>query len=106
LGSSFGKVKYLIILTELNPAYLLPQKLQQKTSIYNDESSFSLSTLTQFCDKAFGLGAKQVLDIAQSLYETHKVTSYPRSDCQYLPKSQISDIGSIFKHLEQQHRLK
>lgn len=72
----------------------------------NTPLPFSLSTLTQFCDKAFGLGAKQVLDIAQSLYETHKVTSYPRSDCQYLPKSQISDIGAIFKHLEQQTSLK
>jgi len=72
----------------------------------NTPLPFSLSTLTQFCDKAFGLGAKQVLDIAQSLYETHKVTSYPRSDCQYLPKSQIEDIESIFNHLGQQQELK
>ncbi len=79
---------------------------QKERRKQNAPLPFSLSTLTQFCDKAFGLGAKQVLDIAQSLYETHKVTSYPRSDCQYLPKSQISDIGSIFKHLEQQHSLK
>ena len=79
---------------------------QKERRKQNAPLPFSLSTLTQFSDKAFGLGAKQVLDIAQSLYETHKVTSYPRSDCQYLPKSQISDIGSIFKHLEQQHSLK
>ncbi len=72
----------------------------------NTPLPFSLSTLTQFCDKAFGLGAKKVLDIAQSLYEKHKVTSYPRSDCQYLPKSQIDDIKPIFKHLGQQKDLK
>ena len=30
-------------------------------------------------------GAKQVLDIAQALYETYKLTSYPRSDNRYLP---------------------
>jgi len=61
---------------------------------------FSLDTLTLFCDKAFGLGAKQVLDVAQSLYETHKVTTYPRSDCDYLPKSQLGDVDSILNHLE------
>jgi len=61
---------------------------------------FSLDTLTLFCDKAFGLGAKQVLDVAQSLYETHKVTTYPRSDCDYLPKSQLEDVDTILDHLE------
>ncbi len=72
----------------------------------NTPLPFSLSTLTQFCDKAFSLGAKQVLDIAQSLYEKHKVTSYPRSDCQYLPKSQVDDIEPILNHLSQQKDLK
>ena len=79
---------------------------QKQRRKQNTPLPFSLSTLTQFCDKAFGLGAKQVLDIAQSLYETHKVTSYPRSDCQYLPKSQISDVEPIFSHLSQQAELK
>ena len=79
---------------------------QKQRRKQNSPLPFSLSTLTQFCDKAFSLGAKQVLDIAQSLYETHKVTTYPRSDCQYLPKSQIDDIDSIFNHLGQQAGLK
>ncbi|MCL4114636.1 UNVERIFIED_CONTAM: hypothetical protein GTU68_002207 [Idotea baltica] len=61
---------------------------------------FSLDSLTSFCDKSFGLGAKQVLDVAQSLYETHKVTSYPRSDCDYLPLSQLQDVDSILSHLK------
>lgn len=60
---------------------------------------FSLDSLTSYCDRAFGLGSKQVLDVAQRLYETHKVTTYPRSDCEYLPKSQIEDIDSILHHL-------
>ena len=67
---------------------------------------FSLDTLTLFCDKAFGLGAKQVLDVAQSLYETHKVTTYPRSDSDYLPKSQLADVDSILDHLGKSSELK
>lgn len=39
-----------------------------------------------------------MLDIQQSLYEK-KLTSYPRSDCEYLPENQLSDIGSILNNL-------
>ncbi len=61
---------------------------------------FSLDSLTSFCDKSFGLGAKEVLDVAQSLYETHKVTTYPRSDCDFLPLSQLQDVDNILRNLE------
>ncbi len=42
---------------------------------------FDLGTLQEVCSKRLGLGAQETLDIAQSLYETHKVITYPRSDC-------------------------
>ncbi len=48
----------------------------------------SLTALTLLASKAFGYGASDVLDICQALYETHKVTSYPRTDCEFLPTSQ------------------
>jgi DNA topoisomerase-3 len=47
---------------------------------------FSLSALQKKASSAFGYSAKQVLDIAQSLYETHKATTYPRTDSEYLPE--------------------
>ena len=34
----------------------------------------------------FGYSAEQVLQACQALYETHKLTSYPRTDCGYLPE--------------------
>ena len=67
---------------------------------------FSLDSLTAYCDKAFGLGATEVLNVAQSLYETHKVTTYPRSDCDYLPISQMQDVDSILLNLEKIPALK
>ncbi len=54
-----------------------------------------LGTLQQACSKRYGFGAQQVLDIAQSLYETHKATSYPRTDCRYLPTSMLSEVGAV-----------
>jgi len=56
---------------------------------------YSLSALQQTANKKFGFSAKQVLDLAQALYEKHKATTYPRSDCQYLPISQLSEASDV-----------
>lgn len=52
---------------------------------------YSLSALQAECGSKLGLTAKQTLDTAQSLYEKHKATSYPRSDSRYLPTNILSD---------------
>ncbi|NBF15406.1 DNA topoisomerase III [Pseudomonas sp. Fl4BN2] len=62
---------------------------------------FDLGTLQEVCSKKLGLGAQETLDIAQALYETYKVVTYPRSDCGYLPQSQHSEAASILAALQQ-----
>ncbi|AMB86498.1 DNA topoisomerase III [Pseudomonas agarici] len=61
---------------------------------------FDLGTLQEVCSKRLGLGAQETLDIAQALYETHKVITYPRSDCGFLPLSQHGDCGRVLAALE------
>ena len=61
---------------------------------------FDLGTLQEVCSKKLGLGAQETLDIAQALYETHKVITYPRSDCGYLPLSQHGEAPAIMAALE------
>ena len=58
---------------------------------------YNLSTLQIDAAKQFGLNAKQVLDICQQLYERHKLITYPRSDCRYLPKEHLREAASITK---------
>ena len=60
---------------------------------------FDLGTLQEVCSKKLGLGAQETLDIAQALYETHKVITYPRSDCGYLPLSQHGEAPGILAAL-------
>ncbi|MFS6933718.1 DNA topoisomerase III [Klebsiella oxytoca] len=60
---------------------------------------FDLGTLQQQCSKRWGLGAQQVLDIAHALYETHKATTYPRTDCGFLPTSMLSEVPDVFAAL-------
>ncbi len=59
---------------------------------------FSLSSLQVFAGRRFGYEPQQVLDTAQALYEK-KLTSYPRSDCEYLPKNQLASAVTILKNL-------
>ncbi len=60
---------------------------------------FDLGTLQEVCSKKLGLGAQETLDIAQALYETHKLITYPRSDCGYLPLSQHAEAPAILAAL-------
>ena len=61
---------------------------------------FALSTLQVLAGKRFGYEPQQVLDTAQQLYE-RKLTTYPRSDCEYLPTNQFRAAGTILTNLTQ-----
>ncbi|WP_038903512.1 DNA topoisomerase III [Dickeya zeae] len=63
--------------------------------------AFSLGVLQQVCAERFGYSPQQVLDIAQALYETHKATTYPRTDCGYLPESMLSEVPHVLSALQQ-----
>ncbi|EAT5352691.1 DNA topoisomerase III [Salmonella enterica] len=74
---------------------------KQEPKKQNQPKSYSLSDLVAQASSSYGYTAEQVLATCQSLYETHKLTTYPRSDCSYLPESQHSDAPAIFKYLRQ-----
>jgi DNA topoisomerase-3 len=56
---------------------------------------FTLSKLQAAASAKFGLSAQDTLNAAQALYETHKLTSYPRTDCAFLPESQLADARLV-----------
>ncbi|MBK1674725.1 DNA topoisomerase III [Ectothiorhodospira shaposhnikovii] len=58
-----------------------------------------LGTLQQEASRRWGMGAQEVLDCAQALYEKHKATTYPRTDCPYLPTSQLSEVAQVMAAL-------
>lgn len=55
---------------------------------------YSLSALQVDAARRYQLPAKVVLDTCQSLYERHRLITYPRSDCRYLPQAHWSDARS------------
>ncbi|MFZ4823918.1 DNA topoisomerase III [Pseudomonas putida] len=56
---------------------------------------FDLGTLQEVCSRQLALDVQETLDIAQSLYETHKATTYPRSDSGYLPESMFAEVPAV-----------
>lgn len=56
---------------------------------------YSLSALQIDAAKRYNMSAQQVLDICQSLYEKHKLITYPRSDCRYLPKEHLAQAADV-----------
>lgn len=72
--------------------------VERKEKQENQRLPYSLSTLQVDAGRKYGYSPQQVLDAMQSLYEK-KLTTYPRSDCEYLPTNQLSDAPAIFKNL-------
>jgi DNA topoisomerase III len=56
---------------------------------------YSLPDLQIDAGKRLGLGPKQTLDACQALYETHRLLTYPRSDCPYLPEGQHDQATAV-----------
>ncbi len=59
---------------------------------------FSLSALQKAASGKYGMSAKVVLETCQSLYEK-KLTTYPRTDCRYLPTEQWGAAAGILRDL-------
>lgn len=59
-----------------------------KPKTQNPPLPFSLGDLQKACNKMLGLSPSQTLDVAQTLYEKHKLTTYPRTDYSHLPEDE------------------
>ncbi|WP_163833959.1 DNA topoisomerase III [Spartinivicinus ruber] len=62
---------------------------------------YNLSSLQIDSARHYGLNAQQVLSTCQDLYEKHKLITYPRSDCRYLPKEHLNQINTVTAAINQ-----
>ncbi|MFC3152899.1 DNA topoisomerase III [Litoribrevibacter euphylliae] len=60
---------------------------------------YNLSALQIDASKRFNLSAQQTLDACQSLYEQHKLITYPRSDNRYLPEEHHAQAAQVLNAL-------
>jgi len=73
---------------------------KQEAKSKSQPLAFALSDITAVASSKFGYSAEEVLVACQALYETHKLTSYPRTDCAYLPESQHADAPHVLEAIK------
>ncbi len=61
---------------------------------------YDLTTLQREANQRFGFPARMTLQIAQALYEKHKVLTYPRTDSRYLPEDHLSTARRVLESIE------
>nr|HNH76517.1 DNA topoisomerase 3 [Candidatus Obscuribacter sp.] len=60
---------------------------------------YDLLTLQKEANKRFGYTAQETLNLAQSLYEEHKLISYPRTESRHLSNDMVEELPRIVSSL-------
>ena len=60
---------------------------------------YYLGGLQKECSSRFGFSPSKTLTIVQALYETHKATTYPRTDCEYISAEMFADAPTVLRAL-------
>lgn len=55
-------------------------------------AAYDLTELQRDANRKYGYSAKQTLSYMQSLYETHKLLTYPRTDSRYITKDVVATL--------------
>ena len=82
----------------------IEQKCKGKIGVVSEEKKpstqlspllYDLTTLQREANNRFGLHARRTLQLAQALYEKHKVLTYPRTDSRYLPEDNLAQVRKV-----------
>ena len=65
---------------------------------------YDLTSLQRDANRLLGFTADKTLKTAQSLYETHKALTYPRTDSRYLPPDMIPRVVQTMKLLPENYQ--
>ena len=68
---------------------------EKKAASQISPQMYDLTTLQREANGRFGFSAKMTLQIAQALYEKHKVLTYPRTDSRYLPEDNLATVKNV-----------
>ena len=79
------------------PAEVIQAETTRKTE--PPPQLYDLTSLQRDANKMLGFTADKTLKLAQSLYETHKALTYPRTDSRYLPPDMIPRVVQTMKLL-------
>lgn len=76
------------------------ESIKNEQNVSYAPAPYSLAELQKEANAAFGFTASQTLDLAQSLYETHKILSYPRTESRALSTALAKEIPDLLRALK------
>lgn len=91
-GQVFDERKVDTLLQQLKGKEAVVQNVVSKEKKRYAGKLYDLTSLQQDAYKHFNYSAKETLNAMQSLYETHKYVTYPRTDSNYLTTDMISSL--------------
>jgi DNA topoisomerase-3 len=64
---------------------------------------YDLTELQRHANRLYGFSAQKTLDVAQKLYEAHKLISYPRTDSRHLSRTVAAGLGAVVRAVAPQY---
>ena len=65
---------------------------------------YDLTELQRHANRLYGFSAQTTLDLAQKLYEQHKLISYPRTDSRHLSTAAAGTLGAVVAAIRQPYQ--
>ena len=95
--NSFNEERINSIINKLNGKELEIKEVKTKNKKEYAPKLYDLTELQRDANRLYGYSAKETLSAMQSLYERHKVLTYPRTDCRYISTDIIPTIKDRVK---------
>ncbi|MEO0796499.1 MAG: DNA topoisomerase III [Verrucomicrobiota bacterium] len=78
---------------------------EKKRTRQSSPRLYDLTSLQREANSRFGLAAGHTLNIAQALYEKHKMITYPRTDSRALPEDYGQTVKNLLSNLDEPYAL-
>ena len=91
-AQTFDRAKAEGILGKLKGQQAVLTKVERLRKITPPPAAYDLTELQRDANKKYAYSAKETLSLMQSLYERHKLLTYPRTDSRYISQDVVATL--------------
>ena len=99
-----GGVEVALIVKRAKTGVAAIESVKAETQRMGPPPLYDLTELQRHANRLFGFSAQHTLDIAQALYERHKLISYPRTDSRHLSQDVAATLPRIVQTVAAPYR--
>lgn len=91
-AQTFDKAHAEAVLKKLQGQQAVLTKVERQRKITPPPAAYDLTELQRDSNKKYAYSAKETLSLMQSLYERHKLLTYPRTDSRYISQDVVPTL--------------